>query len=91
MAKDQVEAVKWFRKASDQGHAVAQYNLGHRYNMGEGVAKDAVEAYALYNLASVSIELAKKNRDSLAAKMSREQVAAAQKRTKELQRELESN
>jgi len=91
VAKDQVEAVKWFRKASDQGHAVAQYNLGHRYNMGEGVAKDAVEAYALYNLASVSIELAKKNRDSLAAKMSREQVAAAQKRTKELQRELESN
>ncbi len=28
--KDYVEAVKWYRKAADQGHAGAQVNLGLR-------------------------------------------------------------
>ena len=55
------------------------------------MAKDLVEAYALFNLASVSLEQAKKGRDLAASNMTREQVAAGQKRTKELQRELESN
>jgi len=26
--QDYVEAVKWFRNAAEQGHALAQYNLG---------------------------------------------------------------
>jgi TPR repeat protein len=91
VAKDMVEAVKWYRKAADQGLASAQYNLGVFYAKGEGVAKDLVEAYALFNLASVSLEQAKKGRDLAASNMTREQVAAGQKRTKELQRELESN
>jgi TPR repeat protein len=91
VAKDQVEAVKWWRKAADQGDAEAQYNLGVCYAKGEGVAKDLVEAYALFNLASVSLEQAKKNRDLVASNMTREQIAAAQKRTKELQKELGGN
>ena len=28
VAKDQVEAVKWYRKAAEQNYAKAQYNLG---------------------------------------------------------------
>jgi TPR repeat protein len=91
VAKDQVEAVKWFRKAADQGNAPAQFNLGNSYINGFGVAKDLVEAYALFNLASVSLEQAKKGRDLAASNMTREQVAAGQKRTKELQREPDSN
>ncbi len=91
VAKDMVEAVKWLRKAADQGYAEAQCRLGVYYAEGEGVAKDMVEAYALFNLASVSLERAKKGRDHAASNMTREQVAAGQKRTKELQRELESN
>ena len=31
VAKDQVEAVKWYRKAAEQNHAEAQYNLGVCY------------------------------------------------------------
>ena len=27
VAKDEVEAVKWYRKAAEQNHAQAQYNL----------------------------------------------------------------
>ena len=44
VAKDAVEAVKWYRKAAEQNLAEAQYCLGICYANGEGVAKDAVEA-----------------------------------------------
>ena len=52
MAKDQVEAVKWYRKAAEQNHAKAQYNLGVCYAHGEGVAKDQVEAAKWYRKAA---------------------------------------
>ena len=42
--KDQVEGVKWFRKAAEQGHADAQSNVGIAYHLGIGVPKDYVEA-----------------------------------------------
>jgi len=32
--EDDVEAVKWYRKAADQGDATAQYNLGVMYKNG---------------------------------------------------------
>jgi Caspase domain/Sel1 repeat len=89
--KDMVEAVKWYRKAAVRGHAEAQHILGFCYLKGEGVVKDKVEAYTLLNLASVTNESAKKNRDLLATEMTREQIATAQKRTKELQKELRGN
>ena len=31
VAKDEAEAVKWYRKAADQGYATAQFNLGVIY------------------------------------------------------------
>ncbi len=42
MTKDYVEAVKWYRKAAEQNHAVAQVNLGVCYANGNGVVKDDV-------------------------------------------------
>ena len=36
--KDEVEAVKWYRKAADQGNASAQANLGACYEEGRGVS-----------------------------------------------------
>ena len=48
VAKDRQEAVVWFRRAADQGHAMAQFTLGRMYylgeDLGEGVAKDEKEA-----------------------------------------------
>src|SRR6266478_5226477 len=44
VAKDDVEAVKWWRKAAEQNLALAQANLGISYAAGEGMAKDNVEA-----------------------------------------------
>jgi TPR repeat protein len=35
----------WYARAAEQGHALAQYNLGGMYNGGRGVDKDAVRAY----------------------------------------------
>jgi uncharacterized protein len=33
--EDDAEAVKWFRKAAEQGYADAQYNLGLMYAYGK--------------------------------------------------------
>jgi TPR repeat protein len=45
VAKDYVEAVKWFRKAAEQNFGMAQYSLALCYGTGQGVAKDEVEAF----------------------------------------------
>lgn len=42
--KDEAEAVKWFRKAAEKGHAKAQYNLGLCYFQGHGVEENGPEA-----------------------------------------------
>jgi TPR repeat protein len=52
VAKDPVEAVKWYRKAAEQGIAEAQNNLGVCFMNGEGVAKDPVEAVKWYRKAA---------------------------------------
>jgi TPR repeat protein len=33
---DYAKALKWYRVAAEQGHAVAQYNLGLMYDVGHG-------------------------------------------------------
>ena len=51
--KNEVEAVKWFRKAAEQGDADAQFYLGWAYvTNGEGVPKDEVEAVKWYRKAA---------------------------------------
>ncbi|MCK8908404.1 sel1 repeat family protein [Haemophilus influenzae] len=42
--QDDVEAVKWFRKAAEQGDADAQASLGSFYSAGRGVRTDYTEA-----------------------------------------------
>ncbi len=46
------EAVKWWRLASEQGFADAQYNLGHCYDNGIGVEQGYSEAARWYRLAA---------------------------------------
>ena len=52
VAKDEKEAVKWYRKAAEQGDADGQLSLALMHTQGRGVAKDEVEAYKWYLLAA---------------------------------------
>ena len=51
-AKSYPEAVKWFRKAAEQGHSEAQYYLGCCYDSGEGVDQDYALAVEWYRKAA---------------------------------------
>jgi TPR repeat protein len=44
IAKNMVEAAKWYRRAADLGHAKAQAMLGVLYNSGQGVPRSQAEA-----------------------------------------------
>ena len=46
--KDEAEAVKWYTKAAQQGHALAQVNLGLMYHN-----KDEAEAVKWWTLAAL--------------------------------------
>ena len=52
VAKDDVQAAAWFRKAADQGLAGAQTLLGNCYFDGEGVPKDQALAVSWYRKAA---------------------------------------
>ena len=49
--QDNVIAVKWYRKAAEQGYADAQYNLGFMYANGDGVPEDDATAVKWYTKA----------------------------------------
>lgn len=50
--KDLEEAVKWYRKAAEQGYAPAQDSLGDCHHFGHGVDVDYVEAVKWYRKAA---------------------------------------
>jgi TPR repeat protein len=50
--RDYIEAVKWYRKAAEQGLARAQNNLGSMYKNGRGVSLDYVQAAKWYRKAA---------------------------------------
>ena len=52
VAKDEAEAVKWFRKAAEQNVAAAQFSLGVCYANGRGVTKDDAEAVKWFRKAA---------------------------------------
>lgn len=50
--KSFVEAVKWYRKAAEQGHAEAQFNLGYCYYLGIGLIQDEAKGLRWYRKAA---------------------------------------
>ena len=84
--KDYAEAVRWYRKAAEQGHARAQNNLGVMYVAGQGVSQDLVNAYGWLNLAVSRYTADKASlrattieaRDKMLARLTPAQIAAAQ-------------
>lgn len=79
--QDYAKAANWFRKAAEQGNALAQHHLGLLYGTGKGVELDYAEAYIWESLAAASGNTkAARNRDICMAKLSKEQLKAAQRR-----------
>jgi TPR repeat protein len=89
--QDYAAAAKWYLKSANQGSAVAQNNLGSMYASGQGVTRNYVQAHMWYSLAeqrflaseSERREIAIKNRNDVAAKMTTAQIAEAQKLARE--------
>ncbi len=87
--QDYAEAVKWYRKAAEQGVAYAQGSLGKMYANGQGVPQDYVQAHMWYSLAASRLppgsdrDTVVENRDIVAAKMTPEQIAEAQRLARE--------
>jgi|GEM_PF-4448001 len=80
VARDYVEAVKWFLNAAEQGHTQAQYNVGLMYWRGEGAPQDFVKAHMWLDLSAAQGDSdAKKYRDELAERMSPSQLAEAER------------
>jgi hypothetical protein len=86
------EAAQWYRTCANQGLWEGQMELGFLYADGKGVPKDLVLAYMWLNLAAASapqndfVSMANdiaKQRDALASTMTREQIAEAQRLSRE--------
>jgi hypothetical protein len=50
--RNEAEAIRWYRKAAEQGDATAQSLVGHCYDTGAGVAKNPSEAIKWYRKAA---------------------------------------
>ncbi|MDR0516987.1 MAG: sel1 repeat family protein [Fibromonadaceae bacterium] len=55
--KDFEKANHWYAKATEQGHAMAQYSLGMAYANGNGVQKDLAKAEELWTKAAEKGEM----------------------------------
>ncbi len=80
---DYTEAVKWYGKAAEHGDAWGQLYLGRMYLAGQGVPQDYVLAYKWLNLVAAQKSTFSKERDLIAAEMTREQIAEAQRLARE--------
>jgi TPR repeat protein len=82
-------AMSWYRRAADQGNTAAQLNLGIMYLQGLGAPQDYVSAYMWFSLAAAAVpvvefpNVAAAYRDEVTQKMTPEQVAEAQRLTRE--------
>jgi len=51
-AHDYEQAAQWYLKAADQGHCLAQFNLGQMFSQGHGVTRDDATAATWFGRAA---------------------------------------
>jgi uncharacterized protein len=84
VTQDHAAAASWYRKAANQGRANTQASLGLMYVFGLGVPQDYVTAHMWFDLAAARGNRdAVRDRDKIAAQMTPEQIAEAQKLARE--------
>jgi hypothetical protein len=81
--QDYKQALQWYQRAAEQGHASAQYNLGVMYVKGKGVPKDYVLAYMWINLAAAQNSKNEKARNILEKEMTPSQLEKGQRLSRE--------
>jgi uncharacterized protein len=85
------EAAKWFHRAAEQDYGLAQHNLGAMYGSGEGVKRDYVQAYKWLNICAAKGDAGcVAQRDLIAKKLKRAQIAQAQQLSTEFTPRKES-
>jgi len=78
------EMVDLYRRTAEGGLAAGQRRLGALYEYGEGVPRDYLLAYMWYNLAAAQGTFgAGRDRDDLEERLTREQIAEAQRMSRE--------
>ena len=94
VTRNYAEGIKWYRKSAVEGNVIVSgrslYCLGFCYANGQGVTKDLVEAYAYYRLAGATVAEAREGLLDLGSNLTADQLAAAKKRTLELQKEIDA-
>lgn len=81
---DYKEAYFWCKKSAEQGGTAGQNGLGLFYSLGLGVTQDLVRAYMWIDLAVAKGDRRAINRrDDIAKKMTKSQIAEAQKLAKQ--------
>ena len=84
----QDDFVEFLRTRANAGDAETQFNLGVRYDTGQGVPQDDVETYKWLNLATTYADASQRERftearDLSAERLTPEQRADAQRRARE--------
>jgi TPR repeat protein len=79
--QDDKLAVQWYRKAAEQGHDSAHHYLGLKYGNGQGVPQDYVTAHMWANISAANGNKPRL-RDWIAARMTSDQLAEAQRRAR---------
>ena len=86
---DYAAAIGYWRPLAEEGHATAHGNLGVMYANGQGVPQDYAQAHMWFNLAASRLpssalrSKAVEGRDAMAAKMTPDQIAEAQRLARE--------
>jgi uncharacterized protein len=86
---DKPMPIKFYREFAEQGNAAAQHRLGIMYCDGRGTSKDSVRGYAWLSIAASNGHVSsRKKKETLAKKMTKEQIAEAQKMSRELLKKI---
>ncbi len=89
VSQDYAEAVRWYRKAAEQGYARVQVVLGTMYELGRDVPHDHVQAHMWFNLAASSFppgkdrDKAVEHRNFVEKRMTQAQISEARKLARE--------
>jgi TPR repeat protein len=70
------EALKWWKRAGDQGNPNALFSLSRAYSAGKGVPKDRSLSYAYFKLSKIA---PKKNVDEFGSMLSKPELETAEK------------